>query len=89
VRPARDRAADGTRTPRSLELVGEDVEYPAGTMRSRQIVPKRLLALMTDPDAAKAQRAMQAMLAMKRIDIAAVERAAEGEPASRRASSDR
>jgi len=47
---------------------------------SWQIVPNRLLALMTDPDAAKAQRAMQAMLTMKRIDIAAVERAAEGGP---------
>ncbi|HKA27998.1 MAG TPA: VOC family protein [Candidatus Binatia bacterium] len=51
---------------------------------SWQIVPKRLLALMTDPDATKAQRAMQAMLTMKRIDIAAVERAAEGEPAAER-----
>jgi predicted 3-demethylubiquinone-9 3-methyltransferase (glyoxalase superfamily) len=45
---------------------------------SWQIVPKRLLALMTDPDGAKARRAMEAMLTMKRIDIAAVERAAEG-----------
>ena len=45
---------------------------------SWQIVPKRLLALLTDPDAARARRAMQAMLTMKRIDIAAVERAAEG-----------
>jgi predicted 3-demethylubiquinone-9 3-methyltransferase (glyoxalase superfamily) len=48
---------------------------------SWQIVPKRLLALMADRDAAKAQRAMQAMLTMKRIDIAAVERAAEGQSA--------
>ena len=45
---------------------------------SWQIVPRRLLELMTDRDAGKAQRAMQAMLGMKRIDIAAVERAAEG-----------
>ena len=45
---------------------------------SWQIVPRRLLELMTDRDPAKAQRAMQAMLSMKRIDIAAVERAAEG-----------
>ena len=45
---------------------------------SWQIVPKRLRALLSDRDAAKAQRAMQAMLSMKRIDIAAVERAAEG-----------
>ena len=43
---------------------------------SWQIVPKRLLELLSDRDAGKAERAMQAMLAMKRIDIAAVERAA-------------
>ena len=49
---------------------------------SWQIVPTRLLALMTDPDTTKAQRAMLAMLTMKRIDIAAVERAAEGDPVS-------
>jgi predicted 3-demethylubiquinone-9 3-methyltransferase (glyoxalase superfamily) len=48
---------------------------------SWQIVPRRLLALMTDPDPGKARRAMQAMLTMKRIDIAAVERAAEAAPA--------
>jgi len=47
---------------------------------SWQIVPKRLLELMTDPDAARARRAMEAMMTMKRIDIAAVERAAKGEP---------
>jgi len=46
---------------------------------SWQIVPRALLALMTDPDAARAQRTMAAMLTMKRIDIAAIERAAAGE----------
>ena len=45
---------------------------------SWQIVPKRLLELMADGDPGKAQRAMQAMMTMKRIDIAAVERAAAG-----------
>jgi predicted 3-demethylubiquinone-9 3-methyltransferase (glyoxalase superfamily) len=45
---------------------------------SWQIVPRRLLELMTDPDAGKARRAMEAMMTMKRIDIAAVERAAAG-----------
>ena len=49
---------------------------------SWQIVPRRLLALMTDPDATRARRAMQAMMTMKRIDIAAVERAAGGDPVS-------
>src|SRR5262245_12755389 len=45
---------------------------------SWQIVPRRLLALMADRDAGKAERVMQAMMGMKRIDIAAVERAAAG-----------
>jgi predicted 3-demethylubiquinone-9 3-methyltransferase (glyoxalase superfamily) len=45
---------------------------------SWQIVPIRLLSLLTDPDPSKAERAMTAMLNMKRIDIAAIERAAEG-----------
>ena len=49
---------------------------------SWQIVPKRMLGLLADPDAAKARRAMEAMMTMKRIDIAAVERAAEGRRAS-------
>jgi predicted 3-demethylubiquinone-9 3-methyltransferase (glyoxalase superfamily) len=45
---------------------------------SWQIVPRRMLALMSDPDAGRARRAMEAMMTMKRIDIAAVERAANG-----------
>lgn len=45
---------------------------------SWQIVPRRLLELLADRDPGKAERAMQAMMSMKRIDIAAVERAAEG-----------
>jgi predicted 3-demethylubiquinone-9 3-methyltransferase (glyoxalase superfamily) len=46
---------------------------------SWQIVPTRLKELLADPDRAKAKRAMDAMMEMKRIDIAALERAAEGE----------
>jgi predicted 3-demethylubiquinone-9 3-methyltransferase (glyoxalase superfamily) len=33
---------------------------------------------LKDPDPGRAQRAMEAMLQMKKIDIAAVERAADG-----------
>jgi predicted 3-demethylubiquinone-9 3-methyltransferase (glyoxalase superfamily) len=44
---------------------------------SWQIVPTRLTELLTDPDAGRAQRAMQAMLQMKKIDIAELERAAD------------
>ena len=41
-----------------------------------QIVPTVLPELMSSPDPAKAQRAMQAMLQMKKIDIGTLERAA-------------
>lgn len=45
---------------------------------SWQIVPKVLLELMRDSDKAKAQRVMQAMLQMKKIDIAGLRGAYEG-----------
>jgi predicted 3-demethylubiquinone-9 3-methyltransferase (glyoxalase superfamily) len=44
---------------------------------SWQIVPSQLPTLLSDPDAGRAQRAMQAMLGMTKIDIAAVQRAAD------------
>ena len=43
---------------------------------SWQIVPAVLPKLLADPDREKAQRALQAMLGMKKIDIGALERAA-------------
>lgn len=46
---------------------------------SWQIVPRRMIALLGDPDPARAKRAMEAMMQMKRIDIAKVEAAADGE----------
>lgn len=46
---------------------------------SWQIVPRALTAAMADPDRAAAKRAMQAMMQMRRIDIAAIERARRGE----------
>ncbi len=45
---------------------------------SWQIVPKMLPRLLADPDRAKARRAMEAMVQMKKIDVAALERAAAG-----------
>jgi predicted 3-demethylubiquinone-9 3-methyltransferase (glyoxalase superfamily) len=42
---------------------------------SWQIVPSRLMELLTDPDPGKANGVMQAMLAMTKIDIAALEAA--------------
>lgn len=43
---------------------------------SWQIVPVILMQLIADPDQARAKRAFDAMMGMKRIDIAAIERAA-------------
>jgi predicted 3-demethylubiquinone-9 3-methyltransferase (glyoxalase superfamily) len=45
---------------------------------SWQIIPSALPRLLTDPDAAKAKRVMTAMLAMKKINIAELERAGSG-----------
>jgi predicted 3-demethylubiquinone-9 3-methyltransferase (glyoxalase superfamily) len=45
---------------------------------SWQIVPKRLFQLMTDPEPKRSQGAMQAMLKMNKLDIAELERAADG-----------
>ncbi len=44
---------------------------------SWQIVPTMLYRLLADPDRAKAGRVMEAMLKMKKLDIAALERAAQ------------
>ncbi len=45
---------------------------------SWQVTPRRMLELLADPDPQRARRAMEAMLTMKRIDIAAIEKAANG-----------
>lgn len=46
---------------------------------SWQIVPDGLPALLGDPDPGRAERAMKAMMTMKKLDIQAMERAAAGE----------
>lgn len=55
---------------------------PCGWLKDRfglswQIVPKRLPELLADPDREKSQRVMAAMLQMKKIEVAELERAAE------------
>jgi len=58
-------------------------EQPCGWLKDRwglswQIVPDRLIELIRDPDPDRSHRAVEAMLSMTKIDIAAVERAADG-----------
>jgi predicted 3-demethylubiquinone-9 3-methyltransferase (glyoxalase superfamily) len=48
---------------------------------SWQITPRILLEATSSPDKAAAQRAFQAMMTMKKIDIAKIEAALEGAPA--------
>lgn len=47
---------------------------------SWQVVPRRMAELFASPDRDAAERAMQAMLKMRKLDIAELERAAAGQP---------
>ena len=49
---------------------------------SWQVFPIELLELVSDPHSEKSQRATKAMLQMKKIDIAEIKRAYEGESAA-------
>lgn len=84
------RTEDQAETDRLWDALTADggEESQCGWLRDRwglswQITPARLLELIADPDKDRARRAMEAMMKMKNIDIAEVERAAEGvtEPA--------
>lgn len=46
---------------------------------SWQIIPRALMEGMADPDSAAAKRVMEAMMTMRKIDVAAIERARAGE----------
>jgi predicted 3-demethylubiquinone-9 3-methyltransferase (glyoxalase superfamily) len=64
-------------------LAGGGEEGPCGWLKDRfglswQVVPKGMDALFADPDRGRATRAMEAMFTMKKIDVAALERAAAG-----------
>jgi predicted 3-demethylubiquinone-9 3-methyltransferase (glyoxalase superfamily) len=57
-------------------------EGPCGWCKDRfglswQIIPTRMIELLQDPDPGRSQRAMQAMMGMKKLDVAALEAAAD------------
>jgi len=61
-------------------------EGPCGWCKDRfglswQVVPKGMDGVFGDPDKTRAERAFQAMMGMKKIDIAALKAAADGVPA--------
>ncbi|MCC6715353.1 MAG: VOC family protein [Gammaproteobacteria bacterium] len=66
-----------------LSAGGDEQAQQCGWLKDRyglswQIVPIALLRLMSSPDRAKSGKAMEAMLKMRKLDIAALERAAAG-----------
>ena len=65
------------------KLSANDAAEQCGWLKDRfglswQIIPSALPRLLSDPDAAKANRVMKAMLGMKKINIAELERAGAG-----------
>jgi predicted 3-demethylubiquinone-9 3-methyltransferase (glyoxalase superfamily) len=58
-------------------------EGPCGWLKDKfglswQVMPSGMAAMMTDPDPRKRKRVMQAFLGMKKLDLAAIERAFAG-----------
>jgi predicted 3-demethylubiquinone-9 3-methyltransferase (glyoxalase superfamily) len=76
-----DTQAEADRFADALSAVPEAEQ--CGWVKDRfgvswQIVPRPLIRLLGDADSGRARRAFEAMMQMKRIDIAAIERAADG-----------
>jgi predicted 3-demethylubiquinone-9 3-methyltransferase (glyoxalase superfamily) len=67
-----------------LGAEGDPQAQECGWLKDRyglfwQVIPRVLPALLSDPDPEKSGRVLQAMLRMKKIDIAGLERAFQGE----------
>ena len=65
------------------KLTADGEEGPCGWLKDKfglswQIVPTRLIQLLSDADKVKAQRAMECMMGQKKIDLGAIEAAYNG-----------
>jgi predicted 3-demethylubiquinone-9 3-methyltransferase (glyoxalase superfamily) len=68
------------------KLTEDGQEGPCGWLKDQfglswQVVPAAIPRMMTDPDPAKSARVMNAFLKMKKLDLAAIERAYAGQAA--------
>ena len=78
---------DQAEVDRYWSALGDGGEQgPCGWLKDRfglswQVVPDGMDALFADPDPSRAQRAMQAMMSMGKLDLAALQQAADGVPA--------
>lgn len=66
------------------KLTEDGEESQCGWLKDRfglswQVVPTGMEELFADPDKGRAERAMKAMLGMRKLDVAALRRAADGE----------
>ena len=78
VTPSRSWTTTGTSSPTAARL-----SAACGWLKDKfgvswQVVPTVLQELVSDPDSAKSQRAFEAMLQMKKLDIAGLQRAYAG-----------
>jgi predicted 3-demethylubiquinone-9 3-methyltransferase (glyoxalase superfamily) len=68
---------------RKLSEGGDEEAQQCGWLKDKyglswQVIPKQLIELVGDPDSEKSQRAMRAMLQMKKIDLKKIKRAYDG-----------
>jgi predicted 3-demethylubiquinone-9 3-methyltransferase (glyoxalase superfamily) len=66
-----------------LSAGGDPAAQQCGWLKDRfglswQVVPSAIMRMLSDPDTVKSQRAMAAMMQMKKLDIAALRRAFDG-----------
>jgi predicted 3-demethylubiquinone-9 3-methyltransferase (glyoxalase superfamily) len=71
-----------------LSAGGDPAAQQCGWLKDRygvswQVVPRALPEMLKDPKSERSQRAMKALLGMKKLDIAALERAYAGAPSGR------